>query len=279
MLPDDRNLAAGASGGNMASAPFHLMTKPVGSKCNLDCTYCFYLEKENLYPAGHNFKMSPTVLEAYVRDYIAAQPGPIVSFAWQGGEPTLAGLEFFRRAVALQEQYRGDKIIENALQTNGTLLDDDWGAFLAHHRFLVGISIDGPAHLHDPYRVDREGRGSLKSVLAGLAVLKKHGVQFNTLTTVHRKNSRQPLEVYRFLRNLGSGFMQFIPIVERDAEASAAETTGLWLAEPPRVGNPEVADQRVTEWSVLPADYGRFLCTIFDEWVSTATFEMPPWCS
>lgn len=255
------------SGRKQSASPFHLMTKPVGSKCNLDCTYCFYLEKEKLYPEANQLKMSPEVLEAYVRDYIAAQPGPVVSFAWQGGEPTLAGVEFFRRAVALQRRYSQGRTIENAFQTNGTLLDDEWGEFLAANRFLVGLSVDGPAHLHDTYRVDRGRKPTFERVMAGLAVLKKHGVEFNTLTTVHRKNARQPLEVYRFLRGVGSGFIQFIPIVERDASVIAAVRNGLWLAPPPDHEDAAGLDGQVTEWSVRPADYGAFLCAVFDEWV------------
>jgi uncharacterized protein len=237
----------------------------MGSKCNLDCTYCFYLEKEKLYPGSENFRMKPAVLEAYVKDYIAAQPGPIISFAWQGGEPTLAGLDFFRRAVELQKMHAGGRTIENAIQTNGTLLDDAWGEFLAREKFLVGISIDGPAAMHDAYRVDKGGQPSFERVMAGLALLKKHGVEFNTLTTVHRRNATAPLEVYRFLRSVGSGYIQFIPIVERNAAADA--TDGLWLAAPPDGGDPAGLDREVTEWSVRPTDYGDFLCRIFDEWV------------
>ncbi len=248
-----------------ARAPFHLMTKPMGSKCNLDCTYCFYLEKERLYPGSTGFRMKPEVLEAYIRDYIAAQPGSHVSFAWQGGEPTLAGVDFFRTAVALQQRYAGGRTIENAFQTNGTLLDDEWGAFLAEHRFLVGVSIDGPAHLHDAYRVDRGGQPTFARVLQGIEVLKKHRVEFNTLTTVHRKNSRQALEVYRFLRNLGSGYLQFIPIVERNA--AETDDSSLWLAPPPDHEDAGALDSQVTEWSVRPAEFGQFLSTIFDEWV------------
>jgi len=239
----------------------------MGSKCNLDCSYCFYLEKERLYPGADSFRMKPEVLDAYVRDYIAAQPGETVSFAWQGGEPTLAGLDFFRRAVALQQQHAAGRRIENALQTNGTLLDDAWCEFLREHHFLVGISIDGPAHLHDAYRVDKAGRPTFAQVAAAIELLKKHGVEFNTLTTVHRRNSRQPLEVYRFLRSIGSGYLQFIPIVERNATASAAEASGLWLAPPPDHEEAAALDTQVTEWSVRPADYGNFLCAIFDEWV------------
>jgi len=237
----------------------------MGSKCNLDCTYCFYLEKEKLYPGSENFRMKPAVLEAYVKDYIAAQPGPVVSFAWQGGEPTLAGLGFFQRAVELQKLHAGGRTIENAFQTNGTLLDDAWGEFLAREKFLVGISIDGPAAMHDAYRVDKGGKPSFERVMGGLALLRKHGVEFNTLTTVHRRNATAPLEVYRFLRSVGSGYIQFIPIVERSAAADA--TDGLLLAPPPDGGDSAGLDREVTEWSVRPTDYGNFLCRIFDEWV------------
>lgn len=241
------------------------MTKPVGSRCNLDCSYCFYLEKEHLYPNAGAMRMRPEVLAAYIRDYIAAQPGKVVSFAWQGGEPTLLGLDFFREVVALQARHRGDRTIENAFQTNGILLDDAWGEFLARHSFLVGLSLDGPAPVHDAYRVDKGGRPTFERVMAGLAVLKRHGVEFNTLTTVHRRNATQPLEVYRFLREVGSGYLQFIPIVERNAAANADDR--LWLAPPPDHDDAAALDGQVTPWSVRPADYGRFLCAIFDEWV------------
>lgn len=242
------------------------MTKPVGSLCNLACSYCFYLEKARLYPGGRNFRMSAEKLDVYVRDYIAAQPGPMVSFAWQGGEPTLLGIDFFRRVVALQARYSHGKRIENAFQTNGLLLDDAWGEFLAANRFLVGISIDGPRISHDAYRVDKGDLPTFDRVMAGVAVLKKHSVEFNTLTTVHRKNSKQPLEVYRFLREIGSGYLQFIPIVERTARG-AGKHSGLWLAPPPDHNGAAGLDAEVMEWSVRPADYGEFLCRIFDEWV------------
>lgn len=251
-----------------AGAPFHVMTKPSGSRCNLDCHYCFYLEKEKLYPRGPDdvMRMSKELLEIYVRDYIAAQPGPVVSFAWQGGEPTLMGVDFFREAVALQRRYANGKKIENAFQTNGTLLDDEWGRFLGGEGFLVGISIDGPRALHDAYRVDRGQRPTFDRVMAGMDVLRKHKVEFNTLTTVHRKNAPQALEVYRFLRKHGSRFMQFIPIVERMPE------NGLTLAPPPELDVTEgdgdaLAGARVAPWSVRPVEFGTFLCTIFDEWV------------
>ncbi|MCF7688845.1 MAG: anaerobic sulfatase maturase [Cephaloticoccus sp.] len=248
-----------------AKAPFHLMTKPIGSRCNLDCSYCFYLEKEKLYTDTGGRRMQPEVLETYVRDYIAAQPGPEASFAWQGGEPTLLGVEFFRTALALQRKHAQGKTITNAFQTNGVLLDDEWGEFFAANQFLVGLSLDGPAHLHDAYRVDKGGKPTFGQVMAGLKVLKKHGVEFNTLTTVHRKNSTSPLEVYRFLREVGSGYIQFIPIVERNAPDHTND--GLWLAPPPDHEDAVALDTQVTPWSVRPADYGNFLCRIFDEWV------------
>lgn len=243
-----------------AAAPFHIMTKPGGPICNLDCKYCFYLEKEKLYPGTSRWAMSPAVLETYVRQYIAAQPGSTVHFAWQGGEPTLLGTEFFRRVVALQRKYAGGKQITNALQTNGVLLNDEWGDFLAREGFLVGLSIDGPEEIHDHYRVDKGGKPTFAKVMNGIRVLKAHGVPFNTLTVVTSLSSRHPLEVYRFLKEVGSGYMQFIPIVERVAQAPAPD--GLVLIQPSFRGS-----AAVTDWSVEPVAFGNFLCRIFDEWV------------
>ena len=246
-----------------AGRGFHLLTKPVGPICNLDCKYCFYLEKEKLYPGESQWRMSDAVLEGYVRQYIESQPAPEINFAWQGGEPTLVGVEFFRKAVALQERYAGGKQIFNAIQTNGTLLDDEWCEFLAGNGFLVGLSIDGPEELHDRYRVDKRQQPTFQKVMRGLDLLKKHGVQFNTLTVVNRGNSVKPLEVYRFLKGIGSEFLQFIPLVER---AAPAELRGYDFAPPPVVG--EMGNEAVvTEWSVEAAQYGEFLCAIFDEWV------------
>ena len=242
------------------------MTKPIGPLCNLDCSYCFYLEKEKLFPSNENFKMTDEVLETYIRQYIEHQDVPEISFAWQGGEPTLLGVDFFRKVIALQKKYAGGKAISNALQTNGTLLDDDWGAFFAEHGFLVGLSIDGPPKLHDAYRVDKKGGATYARVVAGLRVLKKHQVDFNTLTVVNRVNARKPLELYRFLRDLGSGFIQFIPLVERLPDAEATKL-GLDLAVPPRADEEGQKRLPVTDWSVEPRQYGDFLCTIFDEWV------------
>lgn len=239
---------------------FHIMTKPIGPVCNLDCRYCFYLDKLALYPETKVWRMSDDVLESFLRQYIEAQAGDVVSFAWQGGEPTLLGVPFFEKIVALQQRYANGKRIENALQTNGVLLDAAWGEFLAKHQFLVGLSIDGPKAVHDAYRVDRNGRPTFDKVMAGLEVLRLHQVAFNLLTTVHRANSAAPLEVYRFLKQYGSGYLQFIPVVER--EAGQITPHGLTLLSPDA---PEPA--RVTDWSVEPEPFGRFLCAIFDEWV------------
>jgi uncharacterized protein len=244
----------------MASTGFHIMTKSMGPICNLDCKYCFYLEKEKLYPETRGWAMAPDILERYVRQYIEAQPFDEVHFAWQGGEPTLLGVEFFRQIVALQQKYTGGKTIHNALQTNGTVIDDEWARFLAENRFLVGISIDGPRELHDFYRVDKGGAPTFDRVMRGLNKLKEHGVEFNTLTVVNRQNSQFPLEVYRFLKEAGSGFMQFIPVVERETPSPKAD--GLVLIKPRFDGPAEV-----TDWSVEPLAYGRFLAAIFDEWV------------
>jgi uncharacterized protein len=244
--------------------PFHVMTKPIGPLCNLDCKYCFYLEKEKLYPehAGAGFRMTDAVLERYISSYITAQPAnvPEISFAWQGGEPTLLGVDFFRRVVELQKKYcPPHQRIVNALQTNGTLLDAEWCEFLRENNFLVGLSIDGPREMHDRYRVDKGNRPTFDKVMRGLELLKEHNVEFNTLTVVNRHNSKNPLEVYRFLKKHGSGFMQFIPLVERAGD-------GTMFASPPSLEGEE-APSPVTPWSVESQTYGDFLCAIFDEWV------------
>ena len=240
---------------------FHLMAKPSGSVCNIECEYCFYLEKEKLYPEkGKNWRMSDEILELYVRQYMEGQDVDTVDFAWQGGEPTLLGLEFYRRVVALQAEHTNGKTIRNSFQTNGILLDDAWGTFLSEHDFLVGLSIDGPMELHDHHRVDKGGRPTFDKVMAGLEVLKRHQVEFNTLTTVQANNARYPLEVYRFLKDAGGRFLQFIPIVER---ITATPCSGGLTLVTPAFG----AEARVTPWSVSGKQFGRFLCAIFDEWV------------
>ena len=244
-----------------APAACHVMAKPSGSVCNIDCEYCFYLEKEKLYPeVGQDWRMSDEVLERYVRQQIEAQDVPVVDFAWQGGEPTLLGVDFFRRAVELQRRYADGKEVTNAFQTNGILLDDDWGRFLVENDFLVGLSVDGPRPFHDRYRVDKGQKATFDRVMAGLEVLKKHTVQFNTLTVLQRHNADHPEEVYRFLKGIGSQFMQFIPIVERVTGTPAAD--GLELIAPDFEG-----EATVTRWSVGSVQYGKFLCRVFDEWV------------
>lgn len=229
------------------------MTKPTGPICNLDCKYCFYLEKERLYPPKTDWRMAPETLEAFIQQHIEAHSIPDVIFAWQGGEPTLLGVDYFRQVVALQNRYRAGKRIQNAFQTNGVLIDDEWCQFFKANDFLVGISIDGPQHLHDFYRVDRGGKPSFERVMRGLEALQRNQVEFNTLTVVNRANQGHPLEVYAFLKEIGSLVMQFIPLVERMVAADA-------MASPTQAG-------QLAEWSVQAEPYGRFLTRIFDQWV------------
>ena len=235
------------------SAPgvFHVLAKPSGPICNLDCSYCFFLSKEALYP-GDRFRMADDVLAEYVRQVIESQDAPEVTVAWQGGEPTLMGLDFFRRAVALAEEaVRPGQTLVHTIQTNGTLLTDEWCAFLAEHRFLVGLSVDGPAPLHDAYRVDKKGAPTFDRVRRAWDLLAAHRVETNVLCTVNAANQHAPLEVYRFFRDdLGARYLQFIPIVERDNDTGFQE------------------GDTVTERSVDPAAWGRFLTEIFDEWIT-----------
>ena len=236
-----------------APPAFHLLAKPTGAICNLDCAYCFFLDKEVFYP-GSKFRMSDDVLEQYIRQLIESHQTDSVNIAWQGGEPTLMGLDFFRRAMTLVEKYRRPGMsFLHTMQTNGTLLDDEWAAFFKEHGFLIGISIDGPRPLHDVYRVDKGGRPTFDKVMRGLRLLQKHGVDYNILTTVNRVNGDYPLEVYRFLRDeVGTTWMQFIPVVER------INADGLTLYQ---------EGGTVSDRSVLPEQFGRFLSIIFDEWV------------
>jgi len=251
---------------------FHAMAKPSGSTCNIDCAYCFYLHKEHLLHQRRGQRMSPSTLERYIAQYIEAQNGEQIVFSWQGGEPTMLGLDFFRDIVALQKKYQPkNRRIANDLQTNGTLLTDAWCTFLKEHDFLVGLSIDGPRELHDAYRVDRKGQPTFDQVMRGAALLKKHEVPFNTVTVVNRLNARHPVAVYRFLREeLGSTYIQFIPCVEpKDFHTVAPQH---WPVESmPRLGSsaarPGHADSIVTDWSVDPHDWGDFLCRTFDEWL------------
>ena len=248
----------------MSASNFHVLAKPIGPICNLDCKYCFYLEKELLYPQPdpdiNKWAMHEDVLESYIRQYIEAHDTPVVNFAWQGGEPTLLGVDYFRKLVEIQKKYANGKQIANAFQTNGVLLNDAWAEFFLEYQFLIGISIDGPRELHDAYRVDKGGQPTFDRVMRGIETLRRNKVDFNTLTTVHRANADSPLEVYRFLRDNGSGYMQFIPIVERIAHQVTEE--GLRLISPDFAGPAKVAP-----WSVEPRPFGKFLCAIFDEWV------------
>lgn len=229
---------------------FHLLAKPTGAVCNLGCKYCFFLSKKNLYPLS-SFKMSDELLETYTRQYIEAQQIAQATFAWQGGEPTLMGLDFFRRSIQYQQKYRRPKmIIQNTMQTNGTLLDDDWCEFFRKNNFLIGLSLDGPRELHDAYRVDKTGKPTFDRVMRAARLLRDHKVDYNILTTVHAANANHPLDVYRFLRDkVKANFIQFIPIVERDNDTGFQE------------------GDTVTDRSVKAEQYGRFLISIFDEWV------------
>ena len=233
-----------------ARRPFHVLAKPTGPICNLDCEYCFFLTKEALYP-GDRFRMVDDVLEIYIGQLLESQPDGEVNVAWQGGEPTLMGLDFFRRAVTLAEGLRrpGQQLL-HTIQTNGTLLTAEWARFLAEHRFLVGVSIDGPADVHDRFRVDKKGRASSDRVLKGLGHLQAHGVDVNVLCTVNAANQDRALEVYRYFRDeLGLRHIQFIPIVERVNDTGFQE------------------GDSVTDRSVDPAAWGRFLVAVFDEWI------------
>ena len=247
------------------------MIKPIGAICNLDCAYCYYLHKENLLGSPSKFRMSDEILEAHIRQYIEGQDGPAVVFSWQGGEPTLLGIDFFAKAVELQKKYKkSNQHIENDLQTNGTLLDEEWAKFLHTNRFLVGLSIDGPKHLHDAYRVAKNGKPTFDKVFAASQLLHKHRVRFNTLTVVNRLNAKRPLDVYRFLRSeVRPHQMQFLPCVEAKDFCSVApqkrdpEMLPEYDSAGARPGNPESV---VTEWSVDPDDWGYFLCKVWDDW-------------
>jgi uncharacterized protein len=233
-----------------APVAFHVMAKPTGARCNLACDYCFFLKKDCLYPES-DFRMSDETMEAYIRQTIEGHSVPEVTIAWQGGEPTLMGLDFFRRAVDVEKKYaRPGQRIENSFQTNGILIDEEWCRFFHDHNFLIGLSLDGPRELHDAYRHDKGGHPVFDQVERAARLMQKHGVEFNILCTVNAANSRRPLEVYRYFRDdLGARYIQFIPIVERDNDTGNQEGT------------------RVTDRTVDPGQYGRFLIEIFDEWV------------
>ena len=230
---------------------FHILSKPTGAICNLNCSSCFFLSKEQLYPHSR-FRMTDEVLESYLHQYLAAQRVPHATIAWQGGEPTLMGLDFYRRSIACEQKYaRSGTTIERTLQTNGTLLDEEWCIFLRENNYLVGLSLDGPRELHDAYRIDKAGNPTFDRVLHAARLLQEHNVEFNILCAVNAANVTHPFEVYRFFRDdLGAQFIQFIPLVERNNETGFQEGT------------------TVTDRSVTAEQWGRFLIAIFDEWVT-----------
>jgi len=251
------------------SSPFHVMAKPTGPICNLACEYCFFLSKESLYP-GDEFRMDDELLENYLRQLLESSGGGEAVVAWQGGEPTLMGLDFFRRSVELVEELRrpGQRV-SYTIQTNGTRIDDRWAEFLKVHDFLVGLSVDGPRELHDAYRIDRQGAGSFDRVMEGWRALQAHDVDVNVLCAVHSANGGHPLDVYRFLRDeMGARYIQFIPIVERTTEALLPMANLGWGA-----GGGEArplylqAGDRATDRSVGAGQFGEFLAAVFDEWV------------
>lgn len=229
---------------------FHVMAKPAGADCNLHCDYCFFLKKAELYPDSR-LRMSDEVMETYIRQTIESHKTPAVTIAWQGGEPTLMGLDFFRRSIEIEKKYlKPGMRVENTIQTNGVLIDENWCSFLRENNFLVGLSLDGPKKLHDAYRKDRSGNSVFDRVVRAVKLMQAHDVQFNILCTINAVNSKHPLEVYRFFRDeLQTPYLQFIPIVERDNDTGFQE------------------GDRVTERSVHPEQYGRFITEIFDEWV------------
>lgn len=236
-----------------APSYFHVLSKPTGATCNLDCTYCFFLSKEKLYP-NSRFRMSDDLLETYIRQLLESQRVPEVTIAWQGGEPTLMGLDFFKRAIEYVNTYaRSGVNIQHTMQTNGILLNDAWCDFFQNNNFLIGLSLDGPQAMHDTYRVDKGGAPTFHKVMRAARLLQAHHVEFNILTTVNAANADHPLEVYHFLRDeVGTNFIQFIPIVER-------------INEHGEIGFQE--GNQVSERSVTAEQWGTFLITIFDEWV------------
>lgn len=245
--------------------PFYISSKPVGSVCNLDCKYCYYLEKTHLYPKKQKHFMDDEMLEHYVKSYIEASNGEEVIFTWHGGEPLLQKIEFYQQAVVLQQKYARQfkRRVVNSLQTNGTLITDEWAQFFAQNQFLIGLSLDGPDQLHDYYRTTKNGKPTFPDVMQGLELLKKYKVEFNILATVNSYNVHFPLKVYRFFKDIGARYIQFTPIVEREMNGAQGHDVELSIASP----LVENSQAKITEWTVNPLDYGKFLNAIFDEWV------------
>ena len=243
---------------NPFAKPLYVMLKPAGAHCNLACKYCYYLEKNKLYPTAQRHLMSDEMLEQFTREYIEAQTMNQVLFTWHGGEPLLRSIDFYRKALSLQQKYAGDRRIDNVIQTNGTLLTDEWCEFFAQNHWLVGISIDGPQPDHDHYRLTAAGKPSWKKVMQGIKLLKKHGVEWNAMAVVNAYNANHPMEFYRFFKENGCQFLQFTPIVERQTRHEDGRTLA------------SLADKNeipLSEASVTPEQWGYFLCAIFDEWV------------
>ena len=238
--------------------PLYVMLKPVGALCNLACDYCYYLEKSKLYAHNPRHVMSEELLEKFTKEYIESQTMPQVMFTWHGGETLMRPLSFYKRAVELQKLYGRGRQIDNSIQTNGTLLTDEWCEFFRENNFLVGISIDGPQDFHDEYRRNKMGAPSYRKVMQGIELLKKHGVQYNCMAVVNDYNADYPLEFYNFFKEIGCEFLQFAPIVER-LKTDKTAPTSLATAKDTKA---ELAD-----FSVSPKQWGNFLCTIFDEWV------------
>jgi uncharacterized protein len=243
----------------------HVLAKPIGPACNIKCDYCFYLEKHALFEKGEDMRMSDEVLAAYVSGYINSQPTPVVEFVWHGGEPTLLGLEFFRKVVEFQKPFRGRKEITNSLQTNGTRLTDEWCEFFKRNNFFIGLSLDGPREIHDRYRKDHVGQSTFDATMRGLHLLQKHGVEYNILACVSRETAYHPLEVYNFFKSENIKFIQFTPIIERVPD-NETKNRGLWLATPAKLDGEEM-NTLVTPWTVEPKKYGDFLIAIYEEWV------------
>ena len=238
--------------------PLYVMLKPAGAHCNLDCKYCYYLEKNNLYNTSQRHLMTDEMLEQFTQEYIEAQTMNQVLFTWHGGEPLMRSIDFYKKALALQKKYAHGKQIDNVIQTNGTLLTDEWCEFFAKNHWLVGISIDGPQEYHDHYRVTPAGKPSWEKVMQGIQLLKKHRVEWNAMAVVNAYNAEHPLEFYHFFRDNGCQYLQFTPIVERLTEHEDGRTLA------------SLADDReipLADASVTPQQWGNFLCTIFDDWV------------
>ena len=250
----------------------HVLAKPIGPVCDIQCDYCFYLEKRALFDRNAYYRMPDAVLAAYIAQYVEAQPTPVVEFTWHGGEPTLLGVDFFRRVVELQQPYRDRKQIKNTLQTNAMRLTDEWCVFFKENDFFIGVSLDGPQAIHDRYRKDRHGAGTFERVMAGVRLLQAHEIEFNALACVGRETAYHPLEVYRFFKDAGVRYIQFTPIIERLPDAPT-QAKGLWLAPPAALDRDEV-NQQVTPWTVEPESYGDFLVAVFEEWVRHDVGEM-----